>query len=241
MKKIGILLGGVAILIGGHLLKHKAKSKSEDERLLEWVSKYYTICDKKYNKVRSKDKVIDKEKLLTHIQYVSDIAREIYVESGEDAHHAQKVLKVAAYLHDIEKIKNPKEHAILGVDYVEKNRKFLKENFLLNDADIHQIKDMILFHSKGKYKQHKEKKDKDNEARSDYIKILQDADKISKIYKGKGDAYIDAWLESKYDKKKTKHKKQKELTDRITKRGLNFKCSYQIFKRRFNKYIKDKK
>lgn len=232
MKIPKIILSTALVGLTGIAIFGQRGEKQLKEKILKWIEEYYTECDKKYNINRSNKKKVDKEELLKHIKDVRDISCNIFDTLGLDNIEKRKRLIIAACFHDIEKIKNPEEHATLGAEYIEKNKEKFKKEFQLKEKEIEKIKEIIELHSEGKYDKGTGEINKENEGRRKLVKIIQDADKISKLYKDRGKD-----TKKEYDKKWSEYttKQQKKIIMKVTKKGLNFLESEKIFGEIFDK------
>lgn len=196
-----------------------------------------------YNFVKAHYEASGKEKVkiilrLKHLKEVMAISLELLEKLNCKDERNQKILIGASYLHDIEKFKDGEKHALLGSIFVKAyEAEILRMGFEKDEVAL--ISELILYHNQGFYKLSVKGsliENEENKQRSILIHILQDADEISKIYKGKGDPYSVLWHQLKGMDKQTK---QKEIICYITKKGLNTPEAYKIFEERFEQYIKD--
>ena len=179
------------------------------------------------------------ESRLKHLKEVKEISLELLEKLNSADEKNKKVLIGASYLHDIEKFKDDEKHPLLGSIFVRAyEAEILQMGF--EKEEVAELCELILFHNQGFYKIGLEGnliESEENKHRSILIHILQDADKISKIYKGKGDMYMLPWRALK-DDDVYKAAKQRNMAIHITKKGLNTEVAYKTFEERFNQYIK---
>lgn len=198
-------------------------------RLYNWVKAHYEASGKKKAKIALR---------LKHLKEVKDISLELLEKLNMADEKNEKILIGASYLHDIEKFKDDEKHPLLGSIFVKAyESEILQMGFEKEEVTV--IGQLILFHNQGFYKLEADGRlieNEENKQRSILIRILQDADKISKIYKGKGDKYILTWNYLTGTEQKAK---QKNIIIHITKKGLNTLEAYKVFEKRFNLYIKN--
>lgn len=176
----------------------------------------------------SKDKEQIKENM-EHMNRVALIAMDL-IHSEEEfrksfTNEDIELIIIAACMHDIKKFKDSDKHDEEGEDFIN-NNSLIIELFKDNTDKIVRISKMIKFHQKGKCKKNG-KLNKDNLSRKPEIKIIQDSDKISKIYKRKNLKDKETLLNC-VDKK-------------INIKGLNYEASNSYLENKLEEVIKEVK
>lgn len=202
-----------------------------EEEILAWVRKHYE------SSIRSERT----DEIMCHIIRVGDIAKDIFKVLNKADENALKLVIAGAYLHDVEKLNEDEvkeNHHKLGKGFLKEEKQEDKLKSMGFDKEERKIiQEMVRYHKKGKLKKGTRDVDLENKDRDVLVKIIQDADKISKIYKGKGNCYLRAWIQTFRDETYGQMQRM-NIADNITKKGLNFNESYKIFAVRYNEYVK---
>lgn len=207
---------------------------NNEKQLLTWVHTHYEA----FYQQATKDKYSKKQRadqVEIHIQQAVAISKEIFKRIKKREGLADRMLSVVvagAYLHDIEKLNeglDTAKHQKLGKLYLENNRERLEVlDFTREEFDL--ILEMVAYHNKGKYKSERVAGelvvDSKNALRPMSVKIIQDADKISKLYKNKGKEVKKAYPKKWHDYSQGV---QQEIILATTPKGLNLPESEKLF------------
>ncbi|SFB00470.1 HD domain-containing protein [Clostridium frigidicarnis] len=147
-------------------------------------------------------------KRYNHMKRVALISKEIIFELEKIGYKfSQDEIKatiLGAYVHDIKKFHNDNSHSYLGAEFIKSDEKVGK--ILGSYKDL--VSDIVMYHKEGEKKKKGNMKviNEKNSMRRIEIRIVQDADKISSIYKENKNI-------------------EEEMFSILNGRGLNFKES----------------